>query len=94
MHPFVLYNLFDAATESERGWESAVRGELCAACKALFPPAEPCFSKLDAPGGALLLEFSSTDEAAVAVNALHWRWFGGRRVTAQYIDELDFHRRI
>jgi len=52
------------------------------------------YGKLDRRGGALLLEFASPDDAARAVHALHWRWYGGRRLQAAFLDELEFQQRI
>lgn len=84
-----IKNMFDPATETDPHWDSDIREDVSDECSK-FGKVEGCYVEKQKPGGFVLVKMQGTDGAMKAANALNGRYFAGRMITVEYIDEATY----
>lgn len=84
-----IKNMFDPATETDPNWDSDIREDVGDECSK-FGGVEGCYVEKRKPGGFVFVKMQGTDGAMKAANALHGRYFAGRMITVEFIDDSTY----
>lgn len=85
----LICNMYDAATETEDGWELDIKEDVMDECKQ-HGPVEHCLVESRQPGGLVFVRFSATDAASKAANVLNGRFFAGRMILVTYLESAHY----
>jgi RNA-binding protein 39 len=85
----LLKNMFDPAKETEPNFHLDIQEDVTEEC-AKYGKVLQCHVVRDSPSGLVYLKFESTDGATKAIQALNGRWFAGKVISAEFIDENTF----
>jgi RNA-binding protein 39 len=85
----LICNMYDAATETEEGWELDIKEDVMDECKS-HGPVEHCLVESRQPGGLVFVRFTETGAAAAAANVLNGRFFAGRMILVTYLDHAHY----
>jgi len=88
----VLRNMFDPASETDINWDLEIRDDVKEECSK-YGSVIHIFVDRESQG-CVYMKFGSIPGAQNASNALNGRWFAGRMVTAEYINEPTYYRRF
>ncbi len=84
-----IKNMFDPATETDPQWDVDIREDVAEEC-GKFGKVETCYVEAKRPGGFVFVKMLSIDGATKAANALNGRFFAGRMITVEFIDDVTF----
>ena len=88
---FMLTNMFDPLTESQYGWTEDIKKDVIEKCQhhgAAIVHIHVCMKSRE---GIVYVKCSDVKTAIGCVNALHHRWYGGRRINAAYVPVVNYH---
>lgn len=86
---FIMKNMFVLEEETEKDWEEYIKEDVTVECQK-FGAVEQCYVDKKRPGGLIYIKFASSHAASEAANSLNGRWFAGRMITIEYIDQHHF----
>nr|CAH7769393.1 unnamed protein product [Callosobruchus chinensis] len=87
---FMLSNMFDPATESNKNWDIEIRDDVIEECNK-HGGVLHVYVDQGSPQGNVYVKCPSIATAVASVNTLHGRWFAGRVITAAYVPLLNYH---
>lgn len=82
-----ILNSFDPSEETSPNWEKELRDDFVDECTNKFGPVETCL--IDKNNKLVYIRFFEVQHAQHAIQVLHGRWFGGRQLIVEFIDEKD-----
>lgn len=85
----LLKNMFDPAQETEPNFHLDIQEDVTEECSK-YGKVLQCHVVRDSPSGLVYLRFESSEGAAKAIQALNGRWFAGKVISAEFIDENTF----
>ncbi|PXF47447.1 RNA-binding protein rsd1 [Gracilariopsis chorda] len=88
----VLSNMFDPATE-ESGFERELLEEVRDECMAKYGEVGHIHVETESHG-IVYIRFGKIGEASKAKNDLSGRWFGGKKIVANFVDDEDYRERF
>ncbi|CAO1615485.1 unnamed protein product [Sympodiomycopsis kandeliae] len=83
----LLKNMFNPEEETEADWDTDLSEDVKGECSSKYGNVELCHVEKDSSVGEIYLRFTDLDGAARAITGLNGRFFGGRKVSAEYISE-------
>ena len=84
--------MFDPATETEPDWDTNLRDDVKEECSK-FGTVEHCAVDKNSKG-FVYLKFGKLTSAINAVNSLDQRYFGGRKITAEFLPDDVYKKRF
>jgi RNA-binding protein 23/39 len=89
----VLKNMFDPETETEPNWDEEIKKDVLDEC-GNFGSIIHIFVDKTSKDGIIYMKFGSVPAAANAVKMLSGRWFAGKQITAEYLNERAYHKKF
>ncbi|KAG5191613.1 hypothetical protein JKP88DRAFT_204761 [Tribonema minus] len=89
----LIKNMYNAAEETEDGWELDIKEDTEAECSK-YGPVLHSYVDAASPGGCVFIMFRHASAAAAAAAALHGRWFAQRMVTIDYVPPNTYVQRF
>jgi len=85
-----LSNAFDPSEETSPTWEQDLKEDFIDECNK-FGPVEICVIHVESKH--VYIKFFDTPSAQSAIQVLHGRWFGGRQLQVEFVDEKEIPKK-
>lgn len=86
-----ISNAFDPAEETSLNWEQELKEDFIDECSNKFGPVEICIIHKETK--LVFIKFFDTPSAQSAIQVLHGRWFGGRQLQVEFVDEKEIPKK-